>query len=102
MCGQHFLRLLFASDSKAPLLNVKRFSTCGLHLEQHPGGLRPAVCVPRAGVEASILLLHACQVQPDTEGVGAAEPAPVTVVLSHRASFNLPAHPQYAPGLVVV
>lgn len=102
MCGPHFLGLLFTSESEATLSNVKCVSTCGLHLEQHCGGLRPAVCAPRAAVEASILLLHTCQLQAEAEGVGAAELAPVAGVLSHQASFNLPAHPDDAPGLVVV
>lgn len=78
------------------------FSIRGLYPEQHGGGLQNDVCAPRAAVEASVLLLHTCQVQADIKGVGAGEPAPVTIVLSHWASFNPAAHPDDAPGLVVV
>lgn len=94
----------FASDSKAALLNVKCVpGTCALHLQQHRGGgLHPAVGAPCAAVEAGVLRLHACQVQADTEGVGAAQPAPVSEAVGHRASFRLPARPDDAPGLVVV
>lgn len=94
----------FASDSKAALLTVKCvLGTCALHLQQHRGGgLHSAVGAPRAAVEAGVLWLHTCQVQADTEGVGAAQPAPISVAVSHRASFRLPAPPDDAPGLVVV
>lgn len=78
------------------------FGVCGLYPEQHGGGLQNAACAPRAAVEAGVLLLHTCQVQVEIEGVGAGEPTPVSVVLSHRASCNPAAHPDDAPGLVVL
>lgn len=78
------------------------FGIHGLYPEQHGSGQQNAFCAPRAAVEASVLLLYTCQLQVDIKGVGAGEPTPVTVVLSHRASFNPAAHPDDAPGLVVV